>query len=147
MKENMKGLNKQLKGKKEILIKKNGRRLSWNEVQGVLGKGFVEDGRALFTKKFNITEADIALGLRHIKALVRHQYRELAKRYHPDSTIKNKVGKRRGKLNGSTFRDTTRIKKQVSELTIMPITLDNLEAILEINKGYISTRDVFLPWE
>ena len=35
---------------KELPVKKNGRRLSWNEVQGVLGKGFVEDGRALFTK-------------------------------------------------------------------------------------------------
>jgi len=132
---------------KELPVKKNGRRLSWNEVQGVLGKGFVEDGRALFTKKFNITEADIALGLRHVKALVKHQYRELAKRYHPDTTIKNTRGRKRGKVNGHTFRDTTRIKKQVSELTIMPITLDNLETVLEINKGYVSTRDVFLPWE
>ena len=132
---------------KELPVKKNGRRLSWNEVQGVLGKGFVEDGRALFTKKFNITEADIALGLRHVKALVKHQYRELAKRYHPDTTIKNTRRRKRGKVNGRTFRDTTRIKKQVSELTIMPITLDNLETVLEINKGYVSTRDVFLPWE
>ncbi len=124
-----------------------GDRSSWNAQQGILGKGFTEVEQSWFSKRFNITDEDMALGIRHVKAVIRKQYRQLAKLYHPDTTIKNKIGKRRGKVNGCTFRDITRIKKYVESLDTIPITLDNLEAVLEVNKGYVSTRDVYLPWE
>lgn len=47
----------------------------------------------------------------------------------------------------SKFKQLLRMRDRFAKLQIMPITNDNLEAILDITKGYKSTRDYVLPWD
>ena len=89
-------------------------------------------------KYFDITDADINLGLRHVKAIVKKQYRKLAKKYHPDTN---------GYKKATYFKELQDLHKRVAALQIMPLTIDNLETVLDLTKGYKSTHDVILPWE
>ena len=97
---------------------------------------------------FNITEQDIALGLRHVKAKVNKEFRQLAKRYHPDTGNGNKTKCWGGSkiTKGYDFKRLNKLRKQILGLEIMPITMDNLEAVLDITKGYKSSYDVELPF-
>jgi len=97
------------------------------------------NGRPFIFKSFNITDVDIALGLRHIKAKVRYKFRHLAKRYHPDTN--------RHSPKAAKFKELDNVRKRILGLKIMPLTLDNLEIVLDIAKGYISTHDIILPWD
>ena len=90
-------------------------------------------------KRFNITEADISLGLRHIKAKVRSEFRRLAKKYHPDTNSRGP--------KATQFKRLCRARERVLGLQTMLITMDNLETVLDITKGYKSTRECVLPWE
>jgi len=99
---------------------------------------------------YGITEEDKKKGLRHLKCLVRKKFRELAKLYHPDSNIS--PGSRNGwagkrELVGAAFNELKRTRDHICGLKVMPVTLDNLESVLEVTKGYKSTDDVWLPWE
>ena len=98
---------------------------------------------------YGITEEDKKKGLRHLKWLVKKKFRELAKLYHPDSTIPRSSNGWAGKreLVGAAFNELKRTRDHICSLKVMPVTLDNLESILEVTKGYKSTDDVWLPWE
>ena len=88
-------------------------------------------------KYFNITDKDLDMGLRHLKAKVRREFTRLAKRYHPDTGEVH--------VTGWSFKLLHRWRDKILSLKIMPVTLDNLETILDIQKGYKSTDDYDLP--
>ena len=88
-------------------------------------------------KTFGLTDGDFELGLRHLKAEVKKRYRVLIKKCHPDKSNQN----------GEYFQILTTMYNRIIGLTVMPLTIDNLETVLEIDKGYLSTYDVVLPWE
>ena len=90
-------------------------------------------------KSFGITDQDAALGLRYIKSKVRSEFKKLAKRYHPDMNSHcHQAGK---------FKELNRLRVRVLDMQIMPVTVDNLEIIYEITKGYQSTREYDMPFE
>lgn len=102
---------------------------------------YLEDnGRNRTFYQFGITDKDIGLGLRHVKAKVRYVFKKLAKQHHPDTSKRNLKC-------ALTFKDLIKSRDRILAMTIMPITLDNLEIILDIKKGYKSTIDMFLPWD
>ena len=90
-------------------------------------------------KYFNITDSDLDMGLRHVKAKVKREFNRLAKKYHPDT----------GEIHvtGWSFQLLHRWRDKILNLQVMPLTLDNIETIMDINKGYKSTYDTELPWE
>ena len=95
-------------------------------------------GYAVAFKYFNITDSDLDMGLRHVKAKVKREFNKLAKRYHPDTAERSIV-------NGWSFQLLHRWRDKILNLKIMPLTLDNIESILDIQRGYKSTRDYDLP--
>ena len=107
-----------------------------------------DNGKYLYSFRcFNITNEDVALGLRHIKEKVRKEFKQLAKRYHPDTFNSCSSKETRPIIVAYTFKKLLRMRNRMLKLKTMPITMDNLEVVLDINKGYKSTRDVVLPWE
>ena len=133
---------------------------------------------------FNITKKDIGLGLRHIKAKVRHEFKQLARYCHPDTyeQYRNNQGKNQiikkllktsivsqreiAKIVDTTqatvcrintrntkvvkaykFKELVRMRNRILNFKTMPITMDNLETVLDIRKGYKSTHDIILPWD
>ena len=90
-------------------------------------------------KSFGITEGDIALGLRYVKSRVRSEFKQLAKQYHPDTNHHCPRARK--------FMELNRLRKKVLDMQTMPISIDNLEAILEITKGYVSSHEYELPFE
>jgi len=89
-------------------------------------------------KYFNITDKDLDMGLRHVKAKVKREFNKLAKKYNPDTAERSIV-------NGWSFQLLHRWRDKILNLKIMPLTLDNIESILDIQRGYKSTRDYDLP--
>ena len=94
---------------------------------------------------YKLTDKDMT-NLPNLKKKVSRKFKELAKLYHPDSSIKNAYNKKR-KLKGCTFNQIKRVRDYIMGLEIVPITIDNVENVLRLTKGYKSTEDVFLPWE
>lgn len=89
-------------------------------------------------KSFGIDDQDIALGLRHVKAKVRSEFKSLAKQYHPDTNCRC--------VRARKFMELNRLRKKVQAMQVMPISVDNLEIVLEITKGYKSTNEYELPF-
>lgn len=104
----------------------------------IIKKNRQRRGRSAFSY-FSINDEDIDLGLRHIKAKVRIEFRRLAKRYHPDT--------RQDKTSDTEFKHLCRLRESILTRQVMPITIDNMEAVLDIEKGYKSSNEVELPLE
>lgn len=97
-------------------------------------------------KLFDITNEDIRLGLRQIKIKVDKRFRELVKQYHPD--IANNIDKPGPKIKDAwQFKQLSKARKRILNLKVMPVTIDNMEAVYEITKGYKGTSDYELPFE
>ena len=109
--------------------------------EGLPGAGAKKD-----LKEFDITDKDMALGLRYVKSKVRMQFKYLAKKYHPD-TNQGLGGWGGSKAKGATFNKLKQTRDKILGLKIMPVTWYNVESVLEITKGYKSTTDTVLPWE
>ena len=100
-----------------------------------------DNGKHLYAFScFNITNEDIALGLRHIKMKVHFEFKKLAKRYHPDSNYYQSP-------RAAKFKELIRLRKRILGLRTMPISMDTIEVILDIGKGYKITEDGYeLPF-
>ena len=100
-------------------------------------------------KFFNVTDHDIDMGLRHVKSKVKREFNRLAKRYHPDTRNGNKEKCWGGSkiTKGTDFKRLNKLRKKIMKLQFMPLTIDNVETVLDIGKGYKSSRDVELPWD
>jgi len=94
-------------------------------------------------KLFGITEDDInRLGLQGIKKKAKRAYRRWAFKIHPDAG-----GKPRYPWNVGEPVTITKAKKwrdYIQNLKALPMTSENMDAILEITKGFKTTADIDL---
>ena len=97
---------------------------------------------------YDITDDDMALGLRYLKSKVNQQYKKLVFRWHPDTGLKSYRPIGRNYINGWTFNQIKKVHDMINSLTIMPLTLDNMESVLELSVGK-TTSNYPLPshWE
>lgn len=89
-----------------------------------------------------ITEDDINQGLVDLKRIAKTKYRKRVKISHPDMPYIGGVPSK-----GRSFNRQLDAYNRIKALKCVPITMENMDAVLEINKGYVSTSDVELPWE
>lgn len=88
-------------------------------------------------RTFDLKDDDFRHGLKYLKQRVKQTYRLLAKKYHPDKNSGNKT----------SFLQVTKAYHRFLNMQYMPVTIENLEIVLDIQKGYKSTHDIILPWE
>jgi len=86
-----------------------------------------------------------------VKAKAKHNYRKLAKQYHPDHLrhnprVNRSLAGHKGKRKfGYSFRELARVYKKLMALRAMPLTANNMISVLEVTKGYKSNNDTELP--
>ena len=89
---------------------------------------------------FDFTHDDLSKGLRHFKGILKHQYRALSMRYHPDRQ-KARIHGRGVPLNGRGFKEMSKEYDRLLGLKEIPLTYTNFETIFWIKKGYKTTED------
>ena len=73
--------------------------------------------------RLNIPFSDLNTeSLRRVKQKAKKNYRKLAKRYHPDKSYHNH--------KGTVFCNVTKSYNRIMDLKEMPMTLDNMDAVL-----------------
>lgn len=87
------------------------------------------------SKYFPITPDDVKYGLTYYKRRCRKEFRRRMKRLHPDGNNLIHYNK------GSKCRTIVQSYRRVQSLTVFPCTLENINRVLEIGKGYKTTVD------
>lgn len=88
---------------------------------------------------FKIDLEDLEKGLPYFRQTIRQIYRKWVKRLHPDRRYAKRPG---GHLiNGSGFIRLTKDFEYLMGLKTIPLTYGNINAILQMTKGYKTTED------
>lgn len=85
-------------------------------------------------QQFGINEDDIT-DFASYKRLLKSNYKQLAKKYHPDTSPRHAY-------NCDRFKILSKAYKKMSERTVIPITVKNINEVMELTKGYKSLDDV-----
>lgn len=95
-------------------------------------------------KFYQINEHDLDKGLSHLKSVVKHRFREIAPRIHPDTYMNYKPAGYKGswQCTGNTINLALRYFRLIQSLEYMPMTWDNMEVLLELQKGYKTVGDM-----